>query len=111
MSLDAGKLRHRVVIEQRVEDQDSDTGDIEIVWAELATVWAAVEPMSARELLAADSVQSKLSTRIVIRNRAVDYTMRIIFRGQIYNIEGVSPDKESGLEYLTLMCSQGVNAG
>lgn len=111
MSLNAGKLRHRVLIQQRVEDQDSDTGDIDITWSNVATVWAAVEPMSARELLAADNVQSKLTTRITIRTRAVDYTMRISFRGNIYNIEGVVPDKVSGLEYLTLMCSEGLDAG
>lgn len=111
MSLDAGKLRHRVVLQERLTEQDTDTGDMEETWSTVATIWAAVEPMSARELLAADAVQSKLTTRIVIRTREVDYSMRIVYRGKNYNIEGVVPDKESGLEYITLMCSEGVTAG
>ena len=37
--------------------------------------------------------------------------MRILHRGKIYNIEGVLPDDESGLQWLTLPYSEGVKDG
>jgi SPP1 family predicted phage head-tail adaptor len=110
--LHAGKLRHRVVIESREESQDEDTGALTVGWVEFATVWASVEPMSAREFIQSAAVQSDVNTRIVIRYLAgVDATMRVIHRGDIYNIRGVLSDKVSGLEYLTLPCATGVNEG
>ena len=34
--------------------------------------------------------------------------MRIVFRGRLFNIEGVLSDPVSGLEYMTLPCSEGL---
>lgn len=125
MSIAAGKLRHRVRIEQYVLDtdsngdvaQDPNTGATSGTWQEFATVWAEIAPLSAKEFIAAQSVQSQVITRITIRYRpGLDATMRLVHmvgadvRGPVYNIAGVLPDLDSGLEYLTLPCSQGVSA-
>lgn len=108
----AGDLRHRIEIQKKEFTQDGDTGEMVPHWVSLAIVHAKVEPLSVRELIAASAPMSKVSTRIVIRYRpGVDATMRIVFRGKTYNIEGVLPDKDSGLDYLTLPCSEGVNDG
>lgn len=81
-------------------------------WVEVATVWAAIEPLSAREFVAASSIQSQVMARITIRHRqGIEAKMRILHRGQVYNIEGVLSDKVSGFEYLTLPVSTGVNEG
>lgn len=109
--LQAGKLRHRVVIQYPVETQNQDTGAIDIVWTNLATVWASIEPLSAREFIAAQSEASRITTRIIIRYRSdVNSKMRLYhsFKGQYYDIHGVLSDKNSGLEYLTLPCSEGL---
>lgn len=108
----AGKLRHRVEIQAPVNIQDPVTGGITPGWQHLKDVWAEVYPLSAREFVAAQAGQSEISARITIRYRP-DLTAkhRIIFRGKVYNIEGVLPDPASGLEYFTLPCSQGVNDG
>lgn len=113
MALAAGRLRHRVDIQQRAEAQDPDTGDIVYDWTPFAaSVPAAIEPLSARELVAAAAVQSKVTTRILIRGRAgITAKMRIIHKSAVYNIEGDIPDADSGLEYLTLPCSRGANLG
>lgn len=115
MALSAGRLRHRVRIERPTYTQDRDTGEMVKGW-ELVPgaegVPAAIEPLSVREFMAAQQVQSEVSARIVIRRRpGIDATMRLVHRGKIYNIHGVLPDADSGLEYLTLPCSQGVNEG
>lgn len=109
MNIEAGRLRHRVTL-QRPEVLQDTHGDIINTWRTVATVWAAVEPLSAREFIAARSIQSKADTRITVRYRAdVQPDWRIVFRRRLYNIEGVLPDKDSGFEYLTIPASSGVS--
>jgi len=110
--MQAGKLRHRITLQHKVNVQDQLTGAVNPEWRDMATVWADVVPLSARELIAAQATQGQITTRITIRYRAgLTNDNRIVFRGQIYNIEGVLPDAVSGREYLTLPCSEGVNDG
>ena len=107
-----GKLRHLVSLQRNVPSQDMATGAMVDNWIEVARLWASIEPMSAREFVAAHAVQSEVTTRITIRFRAgITAAMRIVYRGSIYNIAGVLTDRESGVEYLTLPCSEGVNRG
>ena len=48
----------------------------------------------------------------MIRYRSeIGPSWRIVHRETIYNIAGVLPDKDSGLEYLTIPVSAGVNDG
>lgn len=108
----AGRLRHRVTIEQPTTTQDPNTGEQVPGWAAVATVWASVEPLSAREFIAAGAGQSSVSARVMMRYRSdVTAGMRLTYRGKVYNIKGVLPDPESGLEWLTLPVSQGVDDG
>lgn len=106
-------MRHRIVIQHHVELQDPSTGEVTTGWEAYANVWAAVEPLSARDLIAAQAGQSEASGRITIRYRSgVLSTMRILHRGQIFTIIGQPlPDKASGMEYLTLVVATGVKDG
>ncbi len=107
----AGKLRHRVTIQSKQHVQDPDTGEMLNDWQDVATTWASIEPLSVRDFIASGAEQSKVSTRIVMRYRDIDSTMRVVYRGKIYNIEGILPDAKSGREYVTLAVSEGVNDG
>jgi len=107
----AGRLRHWVQIEQFIEAVDS-AGDRVRYWATYAERWAAIEPLSGRELIAAQQAQSEVSVRIVIRHTpGVTAAMRVVYRGQPYNIQAVMTDKDSGIDYQTLLCSLGTNDG
>lgn len=111
MTLAAGRLRHRVLLEEFVETVNT-FGERETNWAPVAALHAAVEPLSGREFLAAQQTQSKVNTRIVVRyHPGVTAAMRFVFRAQLYNIEAILGDKDSGLEYLTCLCATGVNEG
>jgi len=109
--LDAGKLRHRIIILQPDREQDSDTGELETVWSTLAIVWAGWEPYSTKDFIAAGTIQNQTSCRAIIRYRTdVDAGMRVSFRTKLYEIVGPPlPDKESGREYLTLMLAEVVD--
>jgi SPP1 family predicted phage head-tail adaptor len=119
MSIAAGRLRHLVTIQRHdyVRDsagdvvQDPDTGETLQEWVELAQVYAAIEPSSAREFIASQAVQSEITGKIIIRHRDVVATDRILHNGKVYQVYGVLPDKDSGLEYLTLPVGTGVNLG
>jgi SPP1 family predicted phage head-tail adaptor len=113
MTIAAGRLRHRIDIQQKQTAQDPMTGEQTESWV---TLWdkvpAAIETLSAREFIAAQAVQSEIKARIVIRYRAgLDATMRILHGSKIYNPAAFLPDMDSGLSYLTIPCSEGVNAG
>lgn len=107
----SGKLRHRVTIESR-ETIINSCGEQVTEWVEFAKRWAAVEPLSAREFIAAQQVQSAVTTRITMRTLpGLLPSMRIIHGNAVYNIAGILPDKNSGGEYITIPCSAGVNDG
>lgn len=112
MAIGAGKLRHKVTIQARGEVQDPVSGEMVPGWTDFASVWASIEPLSARDFIAAQANQSEITARIVIRYReGILPTMRILHRGRVYAIQGVLSDAESGLEYLTLPVSEGVSQG
>ena len=111
MTLAAGKLRHRVTIQQEVETQNPDTGAVSVSWVTYADRWAEYVPSSVREFIAASSMQSEVKGRFVIRHDPLIVpTMRVICRGQRHDILGVMTDPDSGLEYQTLAVSEGVIA-
>lgn len=119
MSIAAGRLRHRVRIESyedRLDSngqtiQDPDTGEISREWTTVATVWAAVEPLSAREFIQSQATQSQITAKIIIRHReGLDASMRLVHTrtgrpDKIYDPHGFLPDLESGLEYMTIPVS------
>ena len=109
--MQAGRLRHRVQIQEYVTTQDSETGSVSEAWATVAEVWAEVMPMSGREFVAAQMPTPGVTTRITIRHvDGVDASMRVLHGSMIYNIKAVLADPTL-LRHLTLMCEQGVNRG
>lgn len=109
MALAAGRLRHKVQIQYPATTQNPSTGEMEIVWTDLASVWASVEPASVREFISAGAEQSEVNGKIIMRKRDdVNATMRVVYRGLAYQILGVLNDPLSGLEYMTLPVGEGV---
>lgn len=107
----AGRLRHRVTLQRRVETQQA-TGEVTWSWADVAEVWASVEPLQGREYLAAAQVQSGLSTRIRLRHRpGLDEKLRVVHvaepgspgRVQVYDVLSVVNVNERDRE-VHLMC-------
>lgn len=116
MSMSAGRLRHRVSIEAKVDArQDQFTGEMLSGWQVVASgVPAEISPLSAREMIAAQAVQSEVSARIIMRRRYdIDASMRIIHKTKrsevVYTIAGVIPDNISSQEWMTLTVKSGVS--
>lgn len=115
MSLRAGSLRHRITIESQSHVQDGTTGAITIAWTSFASnLPADINPLSAREFIAAAEAQASVQGMIIIRFIAgvlPSMRARDLDTGTNYNIVGVMPDPDSGREFITLIVSAGLTAG
>ena len=111
--MQSGKLPHRITIEHQTEgEQDQVTGYVPIIWAEFAKVWGKLEPLSTKDQLQAQAINSTMTARCKIRYSSkaaqVDSTMRVLFRGKYWKIDGDPiSDNQSGLEWLTLNLAEG----
>ena len=114
--MQSGKLPHRITIEHQTEgEQDQVTGYVAIIWAEFAKVWGKLEPLSTKDQLQAQAINSTMTARCRIRYSSkaiqIDSTMRLMFRGKYLKIDGdPMPDNQSGLEWLTLNLAEGEDA-
>lgn len=116
------RFRHWLTFEDVETTVDTDGAQVE-EWVPAFQVNSRmpfeVTALSGRELIAAQAVQSKVSTRLVGRYRpGFKASMRAWFDdpvktadATIYNVEAVIPDPDSRRRYVTLLCSSGVNSG
>lgn len=104
--MQAGGLRHRVTI-QDSSDPARDTYGAEIdVWADVATVWAVVEPLQGREFFDAQATNAETTTRIRLRYReGIVPEMRVTWGNHIYDILSVI-EVGSERRELHLMCRE-----
>ncbi|MCX5512126.1 head-tail adaptor protein [Kaistia algarum] len=95
MDFDPGGLTHRVAIERPVRTEDG-AGGASIAFEPFATVWAAIEPLSANEDGASGRLATRVTHRVTIRWRA-DLTgaMRLRHRGRILRIASLRDADES----------------
>lgn len=101
-----GQLRHPVELQKFINVQDELGNQIE-EWTTVATVWAAVEPVSGKEYWEARMLQAETTVKVTLRYRPglnpVEY--RLVFRGEIYEIESII-NLEGRDRLLQLMCKK-----
>lgn len=89
MSLDPGRLRHRVKLQSLTRTPDAGGGYTETM-TDVATVWAQVEPLEGTEQLRAMQVSPTLSHRIRMRYKAnVTPAMQAVYNGRTFDITSV----------------------
>ena len=87
--MNTGKLRQRVTIQELVRTDDG-YGGITETWQDVATVWAAVEPLRGNERYRAQQVQSELSHKVTMRYRAeIKPQTRLLYGVRVLEIEAV----------------------
>lgn len=92
----AGQLRHRVTIQAPIATRNS-YGEEEISHVDVATVWARVEPVSAREFSDQQRDASAAVYTITMRyRRDVGLTMRLVWSApdalHVMEINSIVPD-------------------
>lgn len=113
--MEGGRQRHWLTFEDLTTVLDSDGATIE-EWVPAFPVNSRmpceVTALSGRELIAAQAVQSKVSTRIKARYRpGFKARQRATLGETVFNIEAVIPDPDSRIRYVTLLASSGINEG
>lgn len=91
--IDPGQMRHRITF-QRFSGALDDYGDPihtdDTQWEDVATVWAAIDPISGREFYEAQQSQSEVSHKIRCRYRAgLTTDMRIKYRDRVFEIVSI----------------------
>lgn len=115
MGLRTGTLRHRAKLQQRSAAQDTLGGQI-TTWSDVATIWCDIQPLSGRELLAAQAVQSDVEYSVVARYRSEFATpkavaaMRLLYGSRMLNIVACMNVDERN-RTVELRCSEGLNDG
>lgn len=103
MSLDAGLLNHRITFQSTAPTSDN-MGGFTTVWADVATVWAAVWPTSGKERLQDMKLQAEVTHKIRIRYwPSLLPEMRIKFKDRYFRINSIINPDEAG-EMLDLLC-------
>ena len=75
-------------------------------WDAVATVWAAIEPVSGAEVFGPDANEARVRYRIAIRRRTdVSAGMRVNDGGRLFAIKAVLDDGPQS-QFLTLMTEQ-----
>ena len=84
--IDPGKLRERVTVQQASETRNA-MGETVLSWADLTTVWASVEGVSAREALALGQQEVVITHKVRLRYLSLlTARMRFRWRNRFLNV-------------------------
>jgi SPP1 family predicted phage head-tail adaptor len=87
-----GELDRRLALEESVETADG-AGGVTRSYAPVMTLWAKVEPVSARGVTVADAPGATITHRIIVRRRsAVTTRHRFVEGTTIYRIVTIRDD-------------------
>lgn len=107
----AGLLDKRVALQSPGGSRDA-VGERTTTWTTVATVWAQIEPLSAKEQIAAAQARGSLTHRILIRYSttvaAVTHAWRVVYGSRIFTVDGPARNLHEGNRYLELLCTEGL---
>lgn len=110
MAMQGGQLRHRVTLQAPAGARNA-LGERDTTWTTVATVWAAITPLSTRDLIAAAATQNETTQRVLIRAgshiAALDSSWRVLFGARVLVITGIRRIDEIA-EQIELQCSEGL---
>ena len=100
-----GDLNKRITFQYTTSVADG-MGGFDETWVDYATVWAAIWPSSAKELIQSMQTDMVITYRIRVRYRSAYLpSWRIKFKTRYFNIESILNPNEKN-EYLDLMCKE-----
>ena len=98
--MNPGELRHKITFQIQDLEQESE------IWDEVCTVWANIKPIAGEEYYKAETIDSELTHRIIMRYRkGITPDMRVVYKGRIFYIQSVINDYERNVS-LQLMCRE-----
>lgn len=106
--ISAGRMDQRITLQAPSASVDALGQRVE-TWADVATVWAEVQPLRGREFFAAGAMQSEAAVRVRMRYRTdVTGKMRVLWRSVPHALVAEPMDVDAGRHTLELLCSAGI---
>jgi SPP1 family predicted phage head-tail adaptor len=104
-TVEAGKLRHPILIQQ-LRQTASASGQLVETFPDFSTVWASIEPVTAKEIINNQQVKEQITHKITIRYIAgLNSTFRIIYNGRVFDITSVLNYDELNI-YQTILATE-----
>ena len=102
------ELNKRITLQQPTRAADG-MGGFTVSWADAATVWAAIWPVSAAERISASKETGEITHRIRIRYRSgIRSSWRIKYGDRYFNIAGPPIDPNMAHRWLDILCKEAV---
>lgn len=115
----SGNLRKRLTFQVKSAEEDR-LGQQVIAWADAFTCWGEIQPLTGRELIAAQAEQSSVTHSITVRFRPElsdpkrVAAMRVLYRGRfglrVFDIHAALNENERD-RVVTLQAEEGLNNG
>ena len=106
--VDPGAFRHELTLESATPTPDGAGGHAES-WAEVATLYARIEPVSAASRFGADQTLETVTHRITMRHRnGIASGMRFTRLGRAFEIITVHDPDETGRYLVCRVREEGV---
>lgn len=107
----SAQLNKRITVQSPAGNRDA-YGERTTTWTDVATVWAAVMPLSARELQAGGAIHGELTHKVQVRYSAAlaaaDASWRIMFGARILVLTGPVRNINEGNRVLEFLCAEGL---
>jgi len=110
-----GALNRRVTLQSPTITQDTMGGEV-ATWADVATVWAYINPLAGHELVNAQAVYAEVTHLMVIRWQSIFADpqavarMRVVYAGRHFNI-GSAIDIDMAHRWIALSVQEGLVDG
>ena len=100
-----GDLNKRITWQYKTKVSDGLGGFMD-TWVDACTTWAAIWPVSVKEIIAANATSMVISHRIRIRYRSTfKSSWRGKFGNRFFSIVGITNPNEAN-EYLDVLCKE-----
>ena len=108
MGIRAGEFRHRITLQQPVQTRNA-TGDMVTTYADVASVWAAIDWENGRRFESAKQLNSEAEGVVRIRYRSdVQADWRINYKTRYFQILSISNVRERGSEMM-MTCKEALD--
>lgn len=98
-----GQRNHRITIQRQIDDKDNWGTPLPLAWEDVVVVWADVVHQSGLSAIRAGAETSTVRASIRIGWRTgITAGMRVLYAGQVYDIEAVLPG--AARQHVDLVC-------
>lgn len=106
--MNPGLLKHKITIQAPSTTED-ELGQQKVSWTDYKTVRCMIKTLQGREYFEAAATQSESNVRFVMRYMSdIDSTMRIIYKGKIYDIVAPPINDDELNKTLTIIAKEKV---